>query len=260
MAYDHLQNRVERERQQYDDGLERNGYDSFFSHSHHYFMQRRNDLIKEALQCAENMKALEIGSLIWKDWLDDNEIIPSALHCINISKAELEKGVSLSADSKIKPDFKVMDAHDLNFADNSFDVVFGGGILHHLELETAIKEIWRVTKPTGKIVFVEPLDINPISKLVRALTPFARTKDERALRFKDLRAIENRFKTKYHFEELFSVPTGVLSRYLFNTPSNWLMQSAFKVDVALSGSFIPLRYLYRHVMIIGLKDNTPLSL
>jgi SAM-dependent methyltransferase len=44
-------------------------------------------------------------------------------------------------------------ALDLPFDDNSFDIVFSHGVLHHIpEIKTAQKEIARVLKPHGKLI------------------------------------------------------------------------------------------------------------
>lgn len=74
--------------------------------------------------------------------------------------------------------FLVMDAEEMEFENNSFDLVCGTGILHHLDLNKALKELVRVLKPEGKAIFVEPLGHNPIINLYRKLTPSLRTKDE----------------------------------------------------------------------------------
>lgn len=47
------------------------------------------------------------------------------------------------------------DAHKLPFADESFDVVHGQFILHHLNVELAAPEIARVLRPGGVAVFLE---------------------------------------------------------------------------------------------------------
>jgi 2-polyprenyl-3-methyl-5-hydroxy-6-metoxy-1,4-benzoquinol methylase len=57
--------------------------------------------------------------------------------------------------------FEKADAHSLKYSDELFDVVFGSSILHHLEMEAALKEIYRVLKPGGRMVFAEPNMINP---------------------------------------------------------------------------------------------------
>ena len=53
----------------------------------------------------------------------------------------------------------------------SFDFVYGCAILHHLDYHRALDEICRVLKPGGRILFAEPLGINPVAKLVRLVTP-----------------------------------------------------------------------------------------
>jgi ubiquinone/menaquinone biosynthesis C-methylase UbiE len=47
--------------------------------------------------------------------------------------------------------FQTADAENLDFADESFDVVYSHGVLHHTpETEKAIKEIHRVLRPGGR--------------------------------------------------------------------------------------------------------------
>jgi SAM-dependent methyltransferase len=47
-------------------------------------------------------------------------------------------------------------------------------VLHHLDLEVALGEVRRVLKKGGLAVFSEPLAHNPLVRLFRAVTPFAR--------------------------------------------------------------------------------------
>ncbi|MBD3378795.1 methyltransferase domain-containing protein [candidate division KSB1 bacterium] len=51
---------------------------------------------------------------------------------------------------------RLMSAQNLEFPDQTFDYVVGMGILHHLNLDLASKEISRVLKPGGKALFLEP--------------------------------------------------------------------------------------------------------
>lgn len=54
-----------------------------------------------------------------------------------------------------------VDAHRLPFPDASFDAVYGSSILHHLDLEPALREAKRVLRPGGSVVFTEPNLLNP---------------------------------------------------------------------------------------------------
>ena len=66
-----------------------------------------------------------------------------------------EAGTKLAAEKASKlgiaeqTSFQVMDAEALKFPENSFDIVCGSGILHHLDLEKSMKEIYRVLKSGG---------------------------------------------------------------------------------------------------------------
>jgi SAM-dependent methyltransferase len=83
-------------------------------------------------------------------------------------------------------EYRTMNAEQLEFPDNSFDLVCGNGIVHHLDLGRAYAEIARVLKPDGVAVLSEPLGHNPLINLYRRLTPGQRTADEHPLRRKDI--------------------------------------------------------------------------
>jgi len=53
------------------------------------------------------------------------------------------------------------DAMNLSFTDNSFDFIYGSSVLHHLDVEKALNEFYRVLKPGKSIVFAEPNMLNP---------------------------------------------------------------------------------------------------
>lgn len=57
--------------------------------------------------------------------------------------------------------YEIQDACALNYPDAAFDSVVGSSILHHLEIEPALREIRRVLKPGGTICFTEPNMLNP---------------------------------------------------------------------------------------------------
>lgn len=80
--------------------------------------------------------------------------------------------------------FVVGDTGKLPYKDNTFDVVAGNSILHHIPLEEAIPEIIRVSKKGAKIWFSEPNFLNP-QILVQKNVPFIKklmqdSEDERA--------------------------------------------------------------------------------
>ncbi len=52
-------------------------------------------------------------------------------------------------------------AYALSYSDAMFDSAVGSSILHHLEIEEALRGIYRVLKPGGTIYFTEPNMLNP---------------------------------------------------------------------------------------------------
>ncbi|MBV8523999.1 MAG: methyltransferase domain-containing protein [Acetobacteraceae bacterium] len=73
------------------------------------------------------------------------------------------------------------DAENVPLPDASLDLVFGSGIVHHLNLERCTREVSRLLRPGGIALFWEPLGHNPFINLYRRLTPEARTEDEHPL-------------------------------------------------------------------------------
>ena len=83
----------------------------------------------------------------------------------------------------------VGDAENMPFDDNSFDVVIGKAIVHHLNIDLFLKEIRRVSAPGAQIVFCEPLATNPFIEIFRKLTPGLRVPSEHPLSPTDLKLI-----------------------------------------------------------------------
>jgi 2-polyprenyl-3-methyl-5-hydroxy-6-metoxy-1,4-benzoquinol methylase len=57
--------------------------------------------------------------------------------------------------------YEVQNAYALSYPDAMFHSVVGSSILHHLEIEEALRETRRVLKPGGTIYFTEPNMLNP---------------------------------------------------------------------------------------------------
>lgn len=57
--------------------------------------------------------------------------------------------------------FQVQNASALSYPDASFDSVVGSSVLHHLEIDEALRQIYRVLRPGGFIRFTEPNMLNP---------------------------------------------------------------------------------------------------
>lgn len=216
---------------------------------------RRESAIRTAMQDAEGARVLEIGSQSWVSSIFHHGYRPQSLVCINISEAELEVGRDHAAQLGCAVEFRKMDAHDLEFADGSFDMVFGTAILHHLEFARAMREIHRVLREGGKIVFVEPLRHNPVARLVRWLTPQARTADELPLGRPELRLINRNFSSVNHYSEMFTVLGAIAARPIFSNPINPVTRLCDQLDDLVVRIVPAAGVYYRSVVIRGVKHS-----
>lgn len=97
-------------------------------------------------------------------------------------------------------------AESLPFPDGSFDVVFGRGTLHHVDVPATLREVYRVLKRGGIAVFSEPLADNPVLNIYRRLNRSIRSPMETPLRYRDVPGIGGAFDAYEHREfKLFAM-------------------------------------------------------
>ena len=135
--------------------------------------------------------------------------------------------------------YETMNAEDMTFSEGSFDLIFGRGIVHHLDLDRCFASVARVLRPGGTALFWEPLGHNPILNGYRSATPDARTPDEHPLLKRDFDLAARFFDVAalhfYGLTTILSVPirdtkagdailkvTGAIDSLLFRTPAKWL--------------------------------------
>lgn len=168
---------------------------------------------------------------------------------IDISEKAIE--IAIARHSQVA-EFHVMDGHRMAFGDETFDMVTGRAILHHLEFQTAVREIHRVLRPGGYAIFVEPLGDNPVAKLIRAVTPRARTADERPLSRAQINWVDTYFGGAQHcFGNLLSVPLAMLTSLTPFRSDNLLLRLAAGIDSLVAAS--PLKTWMRSVVLCWQK-------
>lgn len=223
-------------------------YYASIKHGSHRFERR-------VLELAQGADVLEYGCGAAIQGLQVARTAKS-LTGIDISNVAVSDAEKAARDANISnASYHVMDAEEMTFPDNSFDLVFGRGIIHHLDLDLCFASIARVLRPGGTAIFWEPLGHNPILNRYRDMTPEARTPDEHPLLRKDFDLASKYFSLGglkfYGLTTILSVPVRDSSL------GNLLLRATAQVDRVLFAT--PIRWLAWHVLMeMKLRDNTAL--
>jgi ubiquinone/menaquinone biosynthesis C-methylase UbiE len=230
--------RVERERQFYDTKTERfDQLRQLIARAIGEF--NRNEEITE-LYDPRDKRVLLYGcgaALGAQDFVDAGA---TSIVGFDISAAEIEQGQQIARERGYADmvDLKVADAHNTGLPDQSFDLIMGTAILHHLDVRLALAELRRILAPGGRAVFLEPLAHNPILRLGRTLTPNARTDDEHPFTVHDWQMCAEAFPGFWHREaELTSVPLMPLSFVLPRALQRRLATRVSELDDRLLGKY-----------------------
>jgi ubiquinone/menaquinone biosynthesis C-methylase UbiE len=101
---------------------------------------------------ARGLKVLEIGCGVGTDGAQFAKA-GAEYTGIDLTDAAIELARKRLELAHLKGEFRVSDAEQLDFADESFDVVYSHGVLHHTpDIATAVSEIHRVLKPGGQAI------------------------------------------------------------------------------------------------------------
>jgi SAM-dependent methyltransferase len=212
--------------------------------SNGYFKRRITEL-------ADGKRALEFGCGTGTNALELSQHA-RFVSGIDISDVAVQIGTERAAKAGISNvRFQAMDAENLDFSDNSFEMICGSGILHHLDLRRAYAELARTLEPGGSAIFSEPLGYNPFINLFRFLTPKIRTPDEHPFLMRDLRLADRFFGRVdlryYYLTTLLAVP------FARNSVGQHAVHAANAVDKALFAAVPWLRPL-AWIVVIEMSD------
>ena len=77
---------------------------------------------------------------------------PKKITGIDISEVSIFKAKEKFTNSESKVELLVNNCEKTTFNNDKFDIVYGLGILHHLQFSKCINEISRILKPDGKLL------------------------------------------------------------------------------------------------------------
>lgn len=101
-------------------------------------------------QSARGRRVLEIGVGMGADYLEWLKAGALATG-IDISEVSVDRARARCKQARLEPDLRVADAEQLPFPENSFDVVYSYGVMHHSpDTRRCVEEAWRVLKPGGQ--------------------------------------------------------------------------------------------------------------
>jgi SAM-dependent methyltransferase len=159
---------------------------------------------------------------------------------IDISAVSIENCKRIAAEQAVsdRTEFVVMDAENLRFPDDSFDLACVSGVLHHLDLPRAFGELARVLKPNGAVVSLEALGHNPLIRAYRARTPHLRTSWEaqHIIRMNDLELAKSYFKSvRYEFFHLATLAAVPLRNTPIFRPSLAILEGVDRLLLRIPG-------------------------
>jgi ubiquinone/menaquinone biosynthesis C-methylase UbiE len=101
---------------------------------------------------ARGLRVLEIGCGIGTDGAQFSEAGADYIG-VDLTEAAIELARKNFKMRDLRGEFRVGDAENLDFPDESFDVVYSHGVLHHTpDIVAAVGEVHRVLKPGGRAI------------------------------------------------------------------------------------------------------------
>ena len=184
------------------------------------FFRRANLKFKETLGDVKNKKILDVGCGIGalSFYLAQKGAIVTGIDLSKNSIESCKKGAKLRG---LNIEFREMNALIPDFEDESFDMIVGSRVIHHLpNLELFFKMCIRLLKHNGYIAFIEPLKKNIIVELNRKFfAPEKRTRHEHPLFVSDLMTAKVVFRNLEHREFFLLSPLAMFFRDFLKNPT-----------------------------------------
>ncbi|MDQ6757659.1 MAG: class I SAM-dependent methyltransferase [Bacteroidota bacterium] len=184
------------------------GADSF------YFAEMKIKLLQH-FERNEHLKILDVGCGDGTTEIFINKYFSEwKITAIDIS----EKSIEEAGNKNINCVFQVYDGKSIPFEDESFDIVFMAGVLHHVDFSLhndLIKQIKRVLKNEGRLYLFEHNPFNPLTKHLVKTCEF--DTDAKLLKSSYTKGLlkKNDFKIDKKEFIIFFPRKGILSKFIF---------------------------------------------
>ena len=192
------------------------------------FFRKANIKLKQILGDVKGKKVLDVGcgtgSLTFYIAQEGANVIG-----IDLSRNLIEHCREQSKNLGFSIEFRVMNAQIPDFEDETFDIIVGSRIIHHLpDIGLFFNICKRLLKKNGFIAFIEPLKKNPIVDLNRKyFAPKERTIHEHPLFISDIINIGKIFGNLEHYEFFLISPFAMYFSRFINKP--YIFKTAYKV-------------------------------
>lgn len=125
------------------------GSDEFAAHARARYELEPHIFEFAGFSSARGMRVLEVGVGLGADYLEWLRGGAQATG-IDLSQSSVERTRLRCRLAGYEPDLEVSDAENLTFANDTFDLVYSYGVMHHsVDVQRCMDEAWRVLKPGG---------------------------------------------------------------------------------------------------------------
>lgn len=170
-----------------------------------------NRFILKNLQNLEGKKLLDLGC-----GAGENSVYFAlkGANCVatDYSFGMLETAQQLAEKYGVTIETRCVNAEEIDFPDDIFDIVYASNLLHHVRPETALKEMHRVCKPGGKVCFWDPLKHNPVINIYRKMASDVRSDDETPLSIGFIKNVRSLF-TEVNYETFWIFTLWIFLRF-----------------------------------------------
>ena len=111
----------------------------------------------------------------------------------DLSQGMLDATSKLASMNKVKVEKHLASAEDMRLGNETFDIIYAGNLLHHVDIEETLKRIKPHLADNGTLVTWDPLHYNPAINVYRAIATDVRTPDEHPLKWKDIKTFKKIF-------------------------------------------------------------------